>query len=101
MDILIKNMEMPSDCYECDYHCGLNIIARADDTQKHPSCPLIPVPEHGRLIDVDVYIKTEMDEYRKHGDEYSKERAETIADVLAVLDKHTPVVLERTTWQTF
>ena len=50
--------------------------------------------KHGRFIDVDAYIKTEMDNYRKHRDEYSLERAEAISDVLAVLDKYTPIVLE-------
>ena len=53
MDILIKGLEMPKNCCECDYHCGLNIIARHDDTKRHPSCPLVALPEHGDLKDYD------------------------------------------------
>ena len=52
-DILIPNTEMPRKCCECDYHCGLNIIARFDDTKRHPDCPLVEVPAHGRLGDLD------------------------------------------------
>ena len=60
MSILIKGMEMPKNCEECaikswdteDYVCPFSgvstlCISRQDD------CPLIPVPEHGRLIDAD------------------------------------------------
>lgn len=111
-DILIQGMKMPKSCYSeaysengfCPFHCfdyhgGSHCTMSACKclkTRRPKDCPLIPVPEHGRLIDVDAYIKAEMEEYRKHGDDYGKERAETIADVLAVLDKHTPVVVEGT-----
>ena len=63
--VYIKGMEMPSCCGECrfldeygDYPCcivtdeqrGYNFRIRE---LRMPHCPLIPVPDHGRLIDAD------------------------------------------------
>ena len=54
-DILIKGMEMPNVCAycfidssECNLHSSVNIWR-----ERHPDCPLIELPPHGRLIDVD------------------------------------------------
>lgn len=67
MSILIKGMAMPKSCDDCKlrngmgkgdgkviYHCAPlakwvvpNPLAETND------CPLVPVPPHGRLIDVD------------------------------------------------
>ncbi len=67
MSILIKGMEMPKRCFECiflttvpNFFClagkrdlcaehGIN-ISRPD------WCPLIEVPPHGRLVDIDKMI---------------------------------------------
>lgn len=61
--VYIKGMEMPSCCGECrfldeygDYPCcivtdeqrGYNFRIRE---LRMPHCPLIPVPDHGRLIE--------------------------------------------------
>ena len=62
MSLLIKGMEMPSDCFHCrfsmDGWCYAygkpNIDALANDGITN-FCPLIPVPDHGRLIDADAY----------------------------------------------
>ena len=62
MDLLIKNMEMPSSCQECIYVLGYNVPMCPDDATlenylederlgRHPSCPLVALPEHGRLIE--------------------------------------------------
>ena len=95
---LIVNMDIPRNCSGC---CLMGSPNCPYDGSKvigsdYPNCPIIgEIPDkHGRFIDVDAYIKTEMDNYRKHRDEYSLERAEAISDVLAVLDKYTPIVLE-------
>lgn len=52
-DILIKGMEMPNICAycfiessECNLHESVNIWK-----ERHPDCPLIELPPHGRLID--------------------------------------------------
>ena len=64
MSILIKNMEMPTSCYECPcnkddgfgfFTCG--VTKSECDFRNLPSdCPLIEVPPHGRLIDADALM---------------------------------------------
>lgn len=67
--IYIPGMEMPKNCFDCplfddvytdadgddDYSCGLGVpldyYQASGGNQK--DCPLVPVPEHGRLIDAD------------------------------------------------
>ena len=61
MSIYIKNMEMPHDCDECrlcafipvgDYGIHrkcLPLNANAEITIRRTDCPLVSVPEHGRL----------------------------------------------------
>ena len=61
MDLLIKNMEMPKSCQECRYVLGYNVPMCPDDASlenylederlgRHPCCPLVALPPHGRLI---------------------------------------------------
>ena len=60
MSVYIKGMEMPKSCGYCPfenhaddgYECRIN--GCLTEYQKRPSeCPLIPVPDHGDLIDRD------------------------------------------------
>ena len=64
MSILIKGMEMPTCCYECQMakRNGINIICPVAHEQfsvadtnilyhRLDNCPLVPVPPHGDLID--------------------------------------------------
>lgn len=63
MSVYIKDMEMPKNCYVCPF-CDY-VSARCDAVKGTPYtpqnryearaewCPLVPVPEHGRLIDAD------------------------------------------------
>lgn len=62
MSVYIKGMEMPTTCLSCDFHkCAGGVGDYCTLTKKkqfrfknRPSyCPLIPVPNHGRLIDAD------------------------------------------------
>lgn len=66
MSVLIKDMEFPECCYacalnlwhtECSYtgHEFHDMFGEDIDPSKerHPDCPLIEVPKHGRLIDAD------------------------------------------------
>lgn len=63
MSVLIKGMEMPKNCAECEFHqsgypdwCDLSIRARdIHNTEiRQEWCPLVEVPTpHGRLIDAD------------------------------------------------
>ena len=78
--IYIKGMEMPESCHDCRF-CGWSNFWQAYDcymTKNHAlllfngektnidtktrngradNCPLIPVPDHGRLIDADALKK--------------------------------------------
>lgn len=66
MSVLIRCMEMPKSCFECRfsidgfcYASGLVNIRANDERQITNWCPLVPVPEHGRLIDADAALKSE------------------------------------------
>ena len=74
---MIKEMKMPQSCEECifsdvysypphyddEYICGINYASMSYEQAKmrHVDCPLIEVPEHGRLIDADALIINLMD----------------------------------------
>jgi len=60
-EILIKGMEMPKECYSCrlvklnkDGFLDCLLLDKACSmSSRHPDCPLIKVPLHGRLIDAE------------------------------------------------
>ena len=58
MSILIKDMEIPDNCTRCDY-IGLNVAVGCPVMRgtngRAVDCPLISVPDHGRLIDADEF----------------------------------------------
>ena len=57
MSILIRGMEMPKSCAFCRF-AGAYCYAKGDeDAHSTLSCPLVPVPSHGRLIDADATIE--------------------------------------------
>lgn len=70
MSVLIKGMEMPKNCAECEFHqsgypdwCDLSIRARdIHNTEiRQEWCPLVEVPTpHGQLIDADEIIEVQM-----------------------------------------
>lgn len=61
MSVLVKNMEMPKNCWECslsdiddDYgRCCLYSGIACLTIGRQDNCPLIEVSPHGRLIDAD------------------------------------------------
>ena len=61
MAVLIKGMEMPRKCIRCPVNvygrCLVNddkdVSKATADAVRDKDCPLVPVPPHGRLIDVD------------------------------------------------
>ena len=82
MSVYIKDMEMPTSCFDCplamqdyttlfgnklsrtrnSYACVLTHKA-ITSTKRNRFCPLVPVPEHGDLFDADAlrhWILTEM-----------------------------------------
>ncbi len=56
MSVLVKNMEMPQNCTGCPICCGLPYQHR-DVKGRRPDCPLIELPPHGRLGDLDELYK--------------------------------------------
>ena len=67
MSVLIKGMEIPKSCLHGA--CPLDGAScslweekywkspTAPYRKRHPKCPLVPVPPHGRLIDADALVK--------------------------------------------
>ena len=57
MSILIKGINPPKSCYTCSWYnkvqCPVNDGKCYYRITRHPSCPLIELPPHGRLIDAD------------------------------------------------
>lgn len=67
MSVLIKGMEMPTNCESCpcktsDAFGGLGCQAtgyiplRKANQDRPDWCPFVPVPSHGRLIDADAAV---------------------------------------------
>ena len=67
MSVLIRGMDMPESCWDCpccngeNGYCQLRKEYVYGDIPR--SCPLIPVPEHGDLIDRDETVKTLAHDY--------------------------------------
>lgn len=62
MGIYINGMKMPQNCFSCDLgkffsdggpYCDRLKRAVMSGLQRPDWCPLIPAPDHGRLIDAD------------------------------------------------
>lgn len=89
MSIIIKDMQMPSECRMCPLcryfystgitKCMLMQTPLAEDYKtirfegRHKDCPLVELPEkHGRLIDADAYVSMmeEKCDYAKSLDPY-------------------------------
>jgi len=70
VSVYIPNMEMPSKCSDCDFaietYDGSGVYAciiteerlvKLHWNKRREDCPLVPIPPHGRLIDLDMLIK--------------------------------------------
>ena len=65
MGVYVKGMQLPKNCKSCEFRtgdswgnwCEVTKNEIADETmqgeKKNIGCPLLPVQEHGRLIDAD------------------------------------------------
>ena len=65
MSVIVKSMEMPQNCGECpfifsswgiEYYCHLaraSTSAEYVEREKMTNCPLVELPPHGRLGDLD------------------------------------------------
>lgn len=64
MSVIVKNMEMPKNCQDCAlyiegacYAKGYRDYRSIMDTAKPDDCPLVELPPHGRLGDLDELYK--------------------------------------------
>ena len=82
MGVYIKGMEMPENCRQCGFYhhneyygyesCGATHFAIGDryhpsNKQRYPNCPLVEVPKHGRLGDLDALKKTALIRSERRG----------------------------------
>ena len=90
MSILIRGVEIPTCCDDCfalddsgDYpHCLISHDQRGytfrTDIRTMPSCPLVEVPPHGRLIDADAYHKEIRERYESAREWYKGAKTDDI-----------------------
>ena len=108
MSVLIKGMEMPKSCGDCnfyyvDYEEGTaNCLATSCYVQPHhyhkdnrdPDCPLVEVPTpHGRLIDADKLIEAIGTNFFEHGGYYGNDYQDIFELVCACIDD-APTIIE-------
>ena len=69
MSVLIEGMEMPkrcADCYIRENNCCPLLHKWCAETARLVDCPLVPVPPHGRLGDLDT-LQKQIDIARNYG----------------------------------
>jgi hypothetical protein len=110
MSILIQGMEMPKNCAYCPLSEYRNtslgqildckrigtVGTALRDThdvlnRRHPNCPLIELPPHGRLIDADAVNKAMDERIEKLKDDKSIYEASCVS---TALDMFAPTVIE-------
>lgn len=83
MSVLIKGMNMPERCWDCDlcydcFYCRLLEVRFIDREDFEPGerrlsdCPLVPVPPHGRLIDADALLSVIATEHKRIAETYGE-----------------------------
>ena len=59
--IYIKGLEMPRSCDRCIFKvCAARALNLHITVQRADDCPLVPVPDHGRLGDLDAVVELAM-----------------------------------------
>ena len=92
MGVYIKDMQMPKTCGECVFiawkrgvgqYCTINnkitFHVTLDDFdvgyKRNGTCPLVPIPPHGRLIDADALeneVQMRLLECNKYGNQFQR-----------------------------
>lgn len=75
MVVLIRGMEMPKSCVDCNMPMEwCNKWIGVEDGKRSEDCPFVPVPPHGRLIDADALLQRfykEQTACEEHGRDFS------------------------------
>ena len=61
MSILIRDMEMPTNCFDCKFRFVTGCCGCLPHNTRLPNCPLQELPPHGRLIDADALRREWLD----------------------------------------
>lgn len=108
MSVMIKGMEMPKSCHDCDlfsgegFLCPLVIETTNDWTREFmykrvDECPLVEIPtSYGRLIDADNLVKVLQNTLDNYPDNYNDEKTveKLIVTVCKRYIEHAPTVIE-------
>ena len=104
MSVIVKGMEMPKSCQECGlyiegacYAKGYRDYRSIMDTAKPDDCPLVELPPHGRLGDLDaLYAEISNGNKAYNGIEGYDGKYPNIANVDDCLDaiKYADTVIE-------
>jgi hypothetical protein len=93
MSVLIKGMEMPKTCNDCglrdSFDCWITYsYIEARFSKRNDNCPLIELPPHGRLGDLDKLMTEFMDSDLDHlqRDDW-KEVIQIVADAPTVIER--------------
>ncbi len=93
MSVLVRGMEMPTSCDDCPLGGSLcchllrgvpalwaEYTNAVREKRRHSDCPLVPVPQHGRLIDADALTNHVVEKYnvKKVGEQKAFEMADFI-----------------------
>lgn len=95
MSVLIKGMEMPTSCCQCPVNLevckkGYEYLLAHPELydQRADDCPIVSVPEHGRLIDADALVlPTNLNDWNSIAD-YIK----NITDVWKAIDAAPTII---------
>ena len=104
MDILIKGMAMPGNCFDCPFGVDVDVgvgVAHGCSilkdfaqyaNERHRECPLVEIPPHGDLIDSDSVVNAQFYD-EEHEEWFVKKIA--VDDLLYcfVTDEMPPVVI--------
>lgn len=103
MSILIKGMEMPTSCRDCRFCSGqvntdygvcawCDVDGKARDAYTKQDCPLVHVPPHGRLGDLDELYSHLEGWYQTHERAFTEFEAIYIRAMLAGV-KEDPTII--------
>lgn len=100
--IYIKGMQMPKNCYDCELIDIFKDCPHYDTPneafvsipwlreRRHENCPLVPVPDHGDLVDKQRMAETNEQHYKVYEGEAEADYARKV--VLRMLDQAPTVI---------